>query len=102
MKNLFQREPSVIISSVIALITAVLALLVSFGLPITAEQQSAILATAGAALALILGTGAAIRSQVTPKDAVLEAKQIGPTGEWEVVAGPANDMVTEGQVVRHL
>lgn len=57
---MWNREPAMILAAVNAVIVAA----VVFGLDITDDQKEAILAVVGALLAL--GTGVAIRSQVTP------------------------------------
>lgn len=56
MSNLWTREPALIVGFV----GAVIALAVSFGLPVTAEQVGFILAAVTAALAFVT------RSQVSP------------------------------------
>ena len=58
------REPVAIIGALTAAVAAVLGLLVAFGLPITEEQQSAILAAIGPVAALIVGAAFLIRSKV--------------------------------------
>jgi LPXTG-motif cell wall-anchored protein len=58
--SLFQREPVL----VIALANAALLVAVTFGLPITGEQKTAIDTLLGALLAI--GAGVVIRSRVTP------------------------------------
>lgn len=95
--SLFQREPAVIISSITALVTAVIGLAVAFGLPISPDQQTAILAFTGAVLVLIFGNAAVTRKSVTANDRVVESLD-DKTGE--VVAGPANELVTRNTVVR--
>ena len=82
-----RREPAL----VSGLVSAVIALAVSFGLDWTAEQVGAVMAVVAAVLAVLT------RAQVTPHVDVLEHAVDG-----EVVAGPANDMVDEGAVVREL
>ena len=58
------NEPAITIGSIVALVGAVVALLVSFGVDITDEQQKAILAvvTIGGPIA----AGLLIRRKVTP------------------------------------
>ena len=82
-----RREPAL----VAGLVQAVLALLVAFGLDVSAEQTASILAVTAALLAVVT------RAQVTPVVDVVEHRD-----GTEVVAGPANDMVGEGAVVRVL
>ena len=82
-----RREPAL----VSGLVSAVIALAVSFGLDWTAEQVGAVMAVVAAVLAVVT------RQQVTPVVDVVE--QLDGT---EVVAGPANDMVAEGAVVREV
>ena len=82
-----QQEPALISGAV----SAVIALAVSFGADLSSEQVGSIMALVAAILAFVT------RAQVTPHVDVVE---------WadgtEVVAGPANDMVGEGAVVRVL
>ena len=82
-----RREPAL----VTGLVAAVIALGVSFGLDLSGEQTGAIMALTSAILAVVT------RQQVTPYADVVE--QLDGT---EVVAGPANDLVVEGAVVREL
>ena len=87
MIDRIRREPALIAG----LVQAVLGLLVAFGLDVSAEQTASILAVTAALLAILT------RAQVTPYVDVVE--QLDGT---EVVAGPANDIVGEGAVVREL
>ena len=87
MIDRIRREPALIAG----LIQAVLALLVAFGLSLSAEQTASILAVTAALLAVLT------RAQVTPYADVVERAD-----GREVVAGPANDLVIEGVVVREL
>ena len=82
-----RREPAL----VAGLVGAVIALGVSFGLELSGEQTGAIMALVSAILAVVT------RQQVTPVVDVVE--QLDGT---EVVAGPANDIVGEGAVVREV
>lgn len=64
MKNLMTNEPVAVITAVIALVSAIVALLPLFGVPLTAEQAAGIMAVvvaAGGVVSTLL-----IRSQVTP------------------------------------
>ena len=85
--SLFGREPALILGAVNALI----AVAVGFGLNITPEQVGLINAAVAAVLSVI------VRAQVTPAAEVAERVRDG-----EVLAGPANDMVPSGAVVREL
>ena len=82
-----RREPAL----VSGLVSAVIALAVSFGLDWTAEQVGAVMAVVVAILAVVT------RQQVTPHVDVLEHAVDG-----EVIAGPANELVAEGHVVREI
>ena len=82
-----RREPAL----VTGLVGAVIALGVSFGLELSGEQTGAIMALVSAILAVVT------RQQVTPYTNVVERLDGS-----EVVAGPANDIVTEGAVVREV
>lgn len=71
---------------------ALLPLAVLFGAPLSPEQTAGIFLAFEAVLALLT------RASVTPNAAVAERV----TSAGQVVAGPANDLATEGHVVRHL
>lgn len=81
------REPALWVGALRAcLIVAVL-----FGLDLTEAQSAGILLAAEAVLALVT------RSQVTPNAAVVEREYDG-----EVIAGPANNLVRPGDIVREV
>ena len=64
MKNLIDNEPVAVITAVISLIAAIVAMLPLFGVPLTADQAAGIMAVvvaAGGVVSTLL-----IRSQVTP------------------------------------
>jgi hypothetical protein len=50
-----QKEPSVIVGTIIAVVTAIIVLLTAFGLHITNDQQSAILGVVAVLAPLIAG-----------------------------------------------
>ena len=85
--SLFGREPALILGAV----NSVIAVAVGFGLNVTPEQVGLINAATAAVLAVI------VRAQVTPVAEVAERVEGG-----KVVAGPANDVVPAGAVVRDL
>ena len=91
MKN----EPLVTAATIVSAVTAVLALLVAFGVPVTQEQQVAILGVVAVLAPLIVA--ALARPKVTPHSNVLEYQD--PTTGY-VVAGPANEAVEAGDVIR--
>lgn len=72
------------------LVAAVIALATAFGLPLSAEQQAAILGFVGAILALVAMT-------TTANIDVVE-RRVGASVE----AGPANDVVPTGAYVRRI
>ena len=82
---LFGREPALILGAV----NALLAVAVGFGLDVTPEQVGLINAAVAAVLAVI------VRAQVTPVAEVSERVEHG-----QVIAGPANDLIPAGAVVR--
>lgn len=90
-----QGKTSLIASLIIQGILAIVALLVAFGVELTAEQIAAI-----AGLAAFLGIVATLIlwAMTVPKEKVLEAL----VGDDLVVAGSANDRVAAGEVVRHI
>ena len=80
---------------VVTAVASVITLLVAFGLQVTAEQTAAILAVVfiAAQAAQALWT----RRRVTPNTKVLEL-----TDGADVIAGPANDLLHNGELVRRL
>lgn len=91
-----EREPSVVIGLVTTAVAAVLALLVAFGIDVTAEQQVAILGVIAGVGPLLAGI--LIRRKVTPDARVVEHLDAVDA----VVAGPANERIPTGVVVRDL
>lgn len=83
--SLWGREPALILGAV----NAAIAVGVAFGLPVTPEQVGLINALAAAVVAVI------VRQAVTPNVSVAERVE----GD-RVIAGPANDIVTTGALVR--
>lgn len=79
--NLFKREPALIIGAFMA----VIALAVTFGLPITAEQQQSLEDALWLILPLILAGSVATRQSV-----VAPANVVATLDKTEVVAGPAS------------
>ena len=59
-----RKEPAITVGTISAAVAAVLALLVSFGIPVTEDQQTAILGVV-AALGPIV-TGLIVRKKVSP------------------------------------
>lgn len=92
-------EPVFNAGVIVALVEAVLAALVAFGVTVTPEQHDAVLGLCAAILAVVPPIVAAVwsRARVTPNVSVVERVEDGA-----VVAGPANDLVTEGDKVRDL
>lgn len=58
------REPLVTVGTITGAVTAIIALLVAFGLDLSAEQQTAILGVVAVAAPFVVA--AATRSKVTP------------------------------------
>lgn len=91
------REPAAIVGAITGLAAAVVALVVAFQPDLlTPEQQSAILGVVAVVAPIIAAL--VIRSKVTPDTAVVERLE----GNDAVVAGPANDLAHEGDLVRRL
>lgn len=82
-----RREPALISG----LVSAVIALAVSFGADLSSEQVGAVMAVVAAALAIV------VRQQVTPHVDIVEHAD-----GRNVLAGPANDLVETGTFVREL
>ena len=88
MKN----EPLVTLASITAAATALLALLVAFGIPITQEQQIAILGVVAVAAPFVVALAG--RGQVTPNANVVEYV----TSTNQVKAGEANELPTDTKI----
>ena len=86
-------EPLISISSIVAAATAVIALLVAFGVPLTEDQKVAILGLVGVLAPVIVALVA--RPKVTPNAAVVE----GLNSSGIVYAGEANELPT-GEPIR--
>ena len=81
-------EPLISISSIVAGATAIVALLVAFGVPLTEDQKVAILGLVGVVAPVIVALVA--RGRVTPNAAVVE----GLNSSGIVYAGEANELPT--------
>ena len=88
-----KHEPLISISSIVAAATAVIALLVAFGVPLTEDQKVAILGLVGVLAPVIVAL--VTRGKVTPNAAVVE----GLNSSGIVYAGEANELPT-GQPIR--
>lgn len=86
------KEPVITVGAIVAAMAAVLAVGVAFGMPITVEQQKAILAAIPPLAVIVLAFIG--RRMVVPNGSVVERAQGG-----KVVAGEANELPT-GTVVR--
>ena len=86
-------EPLISVSSIVAAATAVVALLVAFGVPLTEDQKVAILGLVGVIAPVIVAL--VTRGKVTPNAAVVE----GLNGSGIVYAGEANELPT-GEPIR--
>ena len=88
-----KHEPLISISSIVAAATAIVALLVAFGVPLTEDQKVAILGLVGVIAPVIVAL--VTRGKVTPNAAVVEALN----GSGIVYAGEANELPT-GEPIR--
>ena len=86
-------EPLISVSSIVAAATAVVALLVAFGVPLTEDQKVAILGLVGVVAPVIVAL--VTRGKVTPNAAVVE----GLNSSGIVYAGEANELPT-GEPIR--
>ena len=86
-------EPLISVSSIVAATTAVIALLVAFGVPLTEDQKVAILGLVGVLAPVIVAL--VTRGRVTPNAAVVEC--LNSSGI--VYAGEANERPT-GEPIR--
>ena len=89
-------EPLVTVASITAGVAAIIALLVSFGVPVTPEQQTAILRVVAVGAPIVVALVA--RGRVTPNTRVVES--VTPAGVVE--AGVANELLPTGYYVRQL
>lgn len=81
-----RSEPVISVAMVTALVTAILGVLVSFGVGVTPEQQAAILALVGAICAVIIGSGVFARNFVWSQESVERLRLVArsdavPAGE---------------------
>ena len=88
-----KHEPLISVSSIVAAATAVIALLVAFGVPLTEDQKVAILGLVGVIAPVIVAL--VTRGKVTPNAAVVE----GLNSSGIVYAGEANELPT-GEPIR--
>ena len=86
-------EPLISVSSIVAAATAVVALLVAFGVQLTEDQKVAILGVVGVIAPVIVAL--VTRGKVTPNAAVVE----GLNSSGIVYAGEANELPT-GEPIR--
>jgi len=89
---MFDKEPAVIVSTITALLTAVIGLGVAFGMDITDTQQTAIISVVAPATAVIFLLGPIIRTFVYAPDTVQkkvdEAAVKGAMGETQTPVTP--------------
>ena len=91
MKN----EPLITVATITSGVTAMLGLLVAFGVPVTQEQQDAILAVVAVVAPVVVALVG--RGLVTPNGSVVE--RVAPSGQ--VLAGEANELET-GTPIREI
>ena len=91
------REPAAIVGAITGLAAAIVALVVAFQPDLLTEEQQAAILGVVAVVAPIIAT-LITRQFVTPDVSVVERLE----GADAVVAGPANDMAHEGDLVRRL
>lgn len=87
------REPVITVGTISALVAAILALLVAFGIDIPDDVQSGILAVIATAAPIVAGVIA--RRYVTPAQDVVERRD----GD-RVIAGAGHDTIAEGETIR--
>lgn len=87
------REPLITVSTITTMVAAVVSLLVAFKVPLSEQQQTAILGVV--AVAAPLAVGLLARSQVTPNAKVVEVDDNGV-----VRAGEASDVLAPGDRIR--
>lgn len=94
-----RRTPEPVLNAglLIALLEAVIAALVAFGVSVTPDQHTAIIGLAGAVLAVISAVVPALaaRSRVTPVSEVVERRAGG-----DVVAGEGHEDIPDGVKIR--
>lgn len=92
-----ENEPLITVSVIVAIGAAIVGLLVAFGVPLTDEQKSAVTTAIIVAAPLLVAWIA--RGKVTPTNNVVEFKP--KADSLRVVAGPANEQVEPGKIVRY-
>ena len=100
---MMQKEPAITVATVTAFVTAVIGLLVAFGLDISTEQRDAILGVIGPAFVVILALGPIVRQFVFSPATVEKiaadqyAAGVPPTDDVPNVPPPASreDIVTD-------
>ncbi|WP_058234106.1 hypothetical protein [Devriesea agamarum] len=90
--NILRSEPVISAATITAIVAALIALLIAFGIPISEDQKVAILGLVAVIAPIIVMVA---RKYVTPNSKVLEHVSDG-----EVIAGPANEAVPNGDVIR--
>lgn len=85
-----EREPAAVIAVVVAFATAVLGLLVAFGVDVTPEQRDAILGVIGPTVLLIGLVAALIRRKVSPTATTVATV----TASGAILAGGASALPT--------
>lgn len=74
MKTAMQKEPAVTVATITAFVTAIIGLLVAFGLNISQEQQDAVLGVIGPSFVVILALGPIVRQFVSSPETVKQEK----------------------------
>lgn len=87
-----KAEPAITVASITAVVTAILSVLVVFGLPLSGDQQGVIVGAVGVVAAVVIGI--ITRTKVTPTDTVIAVKDKTGTA----VAGPAAAQATGSEV----
>lgn len=83
------KEPSAIIGAITAAVSAIISLLVAFGLDLSPDQQAAILTVIATVGSLVVGF--VVRGQVySPNSVERITKEAAATGHAEVPPPPAN------------
>lgn len=88
------REPLVTTASVTALVAALIGLLVAFNVPLSDDQQKAILAVTAIVAPIVVGLVA--RGRVTPNGSVAVARD---PASGDLVAAPALPYLADGTPV---
>jgi outer membrane murein-binding lipoprotein Lpp len=95
MNNLAKTEPAIVVSSMAAFATAIIAALVAFGADITDEQKNALLGMIAPTVGVIILAGGIVRQFVRPASTSVDtstAKKVARDSADVGQADPLNEL----------